>query len=199
MIEVLDLNDEKILGFRVDGKVEKEDVQNIYALLEEKAASNGKMQFYTEIEDFHWDDFSAEALKEDIRLWLKHPSLIVNVEKVALVTDVNWIGKVFDIECALIPTLEGESFSFSEKEKAIEWLKTDQREPNRMDLTYTELVETATLKFAGGFALGLLTAGLFSKKQRKNIGGAIMLGTVLAGIPLSLKVLNNNRKLLGEE
>ena len=90
-------------------------------------------------------------------------------------------------ECGLIPTLEGESFSFGQEAVAKEWLKTDQREANRLDITFAELAETSTLKVASGFALGLLTAGLFSKMQRKNIGKAVLLGTVAAGVPLGIR------------
>jgi uncharacterized membrane protein YebE (DUF533 family) len=96
----------------------------------------------------------------------------------------------------LIPTLTGETFSSDKKNKALEWLRTDQRAPSRMDITVAEFAETATLKAAGGFALGLLTASLFSEKQRKNIGWTLLAGGVAAGIPLAIKVLNNNRKLL---
>ena len=62
----------------------------------------------------------------------------------------------------------------------------------------TKLAETSTLKFAGGFALGMLTAGLLSTTQRTKLGKAIMIGTIAAGIPLGIKVINNNRQLLGE-
>lgn len=198
MIDILDMKDESVLGFKVDGKIEKSDLQNVFKLFEDKASNNGKVKFYMEIKDFGIKDLSAEALKEDLKFWFKHPGILPNFEKVALVTDSKWIEKAFEIECALIPTLEGKSFSSDDKYMALDWLKTDQREPNRMDITFVELVETSTLKFAAGFALGLMTAGLFSKKQRKNIGAAIMFGTIAAGIPLGIKVLNNNRQLLSE-
>ncbi|NNE99498.1 MAG: STAS/SEC14 domain-containing protein [Pyrinomonadaceae bacterium] len=198
MIEILDIKDEKILGFRVDGKMDKSDLQEVFDSFEKRASGNDKIQLYAEIENFHMGDFSAELLKDDIKFWLKHPGIIPNVEKVALVTDSKWVEKAFYIECALIPTLEGECFSPEEKAEAMLWLKTDQRAKSRMDLTFGELAETSTLKFAGGFAIGLLTAGLFSEKQRRNIGTAVMFGTVLAGIPLGIKVLNNNRQLLGD-
>ncbi len=196
MFEVLKMRDTNTLGFKVDGRVEKTDVQEIYRLLEERSAEQGKIKFYAEIEHFGFDDFSMDALKEDIRLFLKHPGLVPNIAKVALVTDSRLIGKAFDLECALIPTLEGESFSLNKKDEALEWLKTDQREPNRLDITFSELAQISTLKFAAGIALGLLTAGLFSGRKRKNLGSAIMFGTFAAGIPFGIKVLNNNRHLL---
>jgi hypothetical protein len=198
MLEVLDMQTDNRLGFKVDGRIEKSDVQNIYKVLEEKASGDKKVQFYAEIDSFGMDDFSSEALREDLRLGIKNLAIIPNIEKCALVTDSNWIKRLFEVECALIPTLTGKAFTPDEKDLAIEWLETDQREPNRLDITFSEMVETSALKFAGGFALGMLTAGLFSKPQRKTIGTALLLGTIAGGIPLGVKVLNNNRRLLRE-
>lgn len=170
MIKILDMKDENILGFKVDGKIEKDDLQDVFKLMEKKAGNNGKVQFYAEIKGFGLNDFSMEALKEDIKFWFKHPGIIPSIDKAALVTDMKWIEKAFDVECALIPTLTGESFSSDKKDEALEWLKTDQREPSRMDLTFSELAETSMLKFAGGFALGLLTAGLIGKSDDRGFG-----------------------------
>ena len=61
---------------------------------------------------------------------------------------------------------------------------------------FRELARNNVLKVAGGFALGLLAANLMGKKTRKNVGKAVLVGSVAAGIPLGIKVLNNNRKLV---
>ena len=198
MIETLDIKDENILGYKIDGKIEKTDLQHVFSSLENKVKNNGKVKFYAEIKNFGAGDLTTEILKEDIKFWLEHPLIIPNIEKAVVVTDSDWIKTMFDVECALIPTLEGESFSFGEEEKALEWLRTDQREASRLDITFAELAETSMLKFAGGFALGLLTAGLFTEKQRKQMAAAILLGSFAAGIPLGIKVLNNNRQLFGK-
>ena len=196
MIEILEIKDENTIGFSLDGKIEVTDIKRVFEELEKAAANNGKLRVYAEVRNFNLSDMSSEALKEDIKSWLKHPGLIPMIEKAVLVTDTPWLKTGFDIECALIPTMTGESFSFDEKDEAVQWLNTDHRAKSRMDLTISEFAETATLKAAGGFALGLLTASLFSEKQRKNIGWAVLLGGIAAGLPLGLKVLNNNRKLL---
>lgn len=197
MIEFLEMPAGNILGFRVEGPIDKEDVRRTFDLLVGETDRRGRMQMYAEIEGFDVRDISADAVREDIRLWLKHPELLPQIEKAALVTDAGWIRKIFDVECFLIPTLEGRSFGPGGRDRALRWLMTDQREPERLDITFSELVETSVLKFAGGFALGLLTAGLFGSRQRKAVGTAVLTGAVAGGIPLGLKVLNNNRRLLG--
>ena len=197
MIEILETNAKDILGFRVDGKIEKPDMEKVLKALEDKAAENGRLKFLAEIDNFSFTDISSDAIKEEFLFWFKHPALIADIGKAAVVTDSKLIEAAFEVECAVIPTLEGRSFSIGEREKALEWLETDQREQSRLDITFSELAETSTLKFASGFAIGLLAAGFFKEKQRKNVGAAVMCGTLLAGIPLGIKILNNNRRLIG--
>lgn len=196
MIEILDIPEENVIGFEINGKVEAEDVERVFAALEKEINGGERLRFYMEVRNFHVTDISMEAIKEEVKFWLKHLTLIPQIEKAVLVTDSPWLKAAFEIERALISTLAGKSFSFEEKDEALKWLRANERERSRVDLTAAELVQTAALKAAGGFALGLLAADIFSQKQRKNIGWSIMLGVFVAGLPLGVKVLNNNRKLL---
>lgn len=195
MIEILELNTENTFGYRVDGKIEKADMELVFDKIEQRMAAGGKINLYAELKNFTVSDVEPEAIKEEIRRLIRHPSTFVNINKIVLVTDIDWIRKAFEIECALIPTMTGKSFSAGEEAAALEWLNTDQREGKRLDITFPELVETSALKVAGGFALGLLTAGLLDRKQRKFVSIGLLAGTVLAGLPLAIKVLNNNRQL----
>ncbi|MEZ5344624.1 MAG: STAS/SEC14 domain-containing protein [Pyrinomonadaceae bacterium] len=196
MIEIIDLKKKDILGFRASGKIEKDDMTKVLDLLSQKAEGCEKLRFYAEIDGFRIQDMSAEAVKEEIKFWLRNPGILPKLEKAVLVSDQDWLKKIFDLECALIPTLTGKSFSREEKELAVIWLETDQRADSRMDLTSDEFVQSSLFKFAGGFAVGLLTAGLLSRKQQKNLGAAVLFGTLAGGIPLGLKILNNNKQLL---
>lgn len=196
MIEILQTGDENIFGLSIEGRVEADDVERVFGAMKGAGGDDGKLRFYVEARNVGVTDISAEAVKEDLRWWLRNPGFISRMEKAVLVTDSRWLKRLFQVECALIPTLTGKAFSSAEKAEAMEWLRADQRAASRIDLTLSELVETATLKAAGGFALGLLLADLFSRAQRKRIAGAILLVGFAAGIPLGIKVLNNNRRLL---
>ncbi len=198
MIELLDLNAEDTFGYRVDGKVDKADMELAYDEIEKKMETAGKVNFYAEVKSLNVKDVSSEAIMEEFRRLIRHPSILVNIGKGVLVTDIPWLKKAFEIECALIPTMTGKSFSFGEEALALDWLRTDQREGKRLDITVDEMVETTVLKAAGGFALGLLVANLLGPKQRKVVGMGIMAGAFLAGLPLAIKVLNNNRQLISE-
>ena len=196
MIELLDVKAEDTFGYRIDGKIEKADMEMVFDRVERKMETSGQLNFYAEVKSLNVADVAPDALVEELRRLIRHPSMLVNIRKGVLVTDIPWLKKAFEVECALIPTLEGASFSFGEEEQALEWLKTDQREGSRLDITVTEMVETSALKVAGGFALGLLAAGVMSTRQRKALSLGVIAGTIFAGLPLAIKVLNNNRQLL---
>ena len=199
MIEIIDINDTNIFGLRINGKFDAADVKRVFGALAEKVKGNNKFQLYYEVGNLDLSGISKDMIGEEFKYLYKNPAIVANMEKAALVTDVGWLKKVASVEFALIPTLEGKTFSFERKDAALEWLKTEQRAGKRLDLTFSELAENNVLKVAGGFALGLLAAGFFGEKKRKNIGKALLAGSVAVGIPFAIKVLNNNRKLVSGE
>jgi hypothetical protein len=166
--------------------------------LEEKLETNEKLRFYVEGGDFRPTDISMDALVEDFRLWFKHPGAITKMERAAFVTDQKWLRTVADVEFSLIPTLSGASFSFDEKEKAIEWLKSDEPEPDEVNIKWAELVEVGLLRSLAGIGIGLLAADLFGGKKRRAVGWSLFLGSVAVGVPVGIKVLKKNKGLLCE-
>ncbi len=196
MIELLDLKTDDTFGYRIDGKIEKADMELVFDDIEKKMEKGGKINFYAEVKQLNVKDVAPEALIEELRRLFRHPGILVNIGKGVLVTDIPWLKRAFEIECALIPTMTGKSFSFGEEALAREWLRTDQREGRRLDITFDEMAETSALKFAAGVGIGLLAAGLLNVKQRKAVGLGVLAGTFIVGIPLGIKVLNNNRQLL---
>jgi len=196
MIEIINTFDNDIVGFRFDGGIDKPDMERFYDALESKMTNNKKVSVYAEVKSISLTGITWEAIKEETQRLLNHPAILPNLAKAVVVTDEPWIKKEFAVECALMPTLEGTSFSFGEEDKAMEWLRTDQRKGLRLDLTESEMTQVAFFKSAAGFGLGLMVAGLFSKRQSRNIGLGVLLGSVVLALPISLKVLNNNRQLL---
>ncbi len=62
---------------------------------------------------------SKEMFGEEFKYLYKNPAIIANMEKAALVSDVEWLKKIAAVEFALIPTLTGKTFSFDEKDAAM--------------------------------------------------------------------------------
>lgn len=199
MLEIIDIQEANIFGMRIDGKFDTKDLKNVFEALIEKASGMEKFQLYYEFGDLDLSGVSRQMIEEEIKYLYKNPAVITNMEKAAFVSDTEWMKKIAAVEFALIPTLTGKTFSLNEKDAALEWLKTDQRAGKKVNLTLNELAQNNFLKVAGGFALGLLAGNLMRSKTRKTVGKAVLAGSVAAGIPLGIKILNNNRKLFAGE
>ncbi len=61
MIEILDLQNENILGFGFHGEIKKSDIERVWQVLEEKLETNEKLRFYLEGSNFRLTDVSMDA------------------------------------------------------------------------------------------------------------------------------------------
>ena len=91
MIEIIKINDENTFGFRIDGKIEKADMELAFNELESKLKNNGKIKIYAEVVDLNLGKISAEAIKSEFKALLKNPLIIANISKGVLVTDIEWV------------------------------------------------------------------------------------------------------------
>ncbi|MGD9629260.1 MAG: STAS/SEC14 domain-containing protein [Pyrinomonadaceae bacterium] len=196
MLKILELDEQDTIGFCVDGSIDGQDIDRVIGHLEERVSNGDRLKILGEIKNFGPTGMTAEALKKDILFWIRNPGIIPKIAKAALVTDQKWMSKMFDVECALIPTLEGETFELDRRDEALEWLRTDQREAKRLDITLSELAENNVLRTTTGFALGWLTADLVRKPNRRKVGFLLLGGAVAASLPFGVRFYNNNRKVL---
>jgi hypothetical protein len=121
MIEAIPFEDDRILAFRITGKVELSDLLPILDRLDQLLASERPLRGYVEITDF--EGVSAEALLKDFRYALKHfRSLATRFERVAVVTDSAWIRSLTTLESLLIPGVEEKVFRTVERERARTWV-----------------------------------------------------------------------------
>lgn len=196
MIKILDIKDENILGYSFDGKIAAEDVELVWKHMEEKITAGGKIRLYAEAREWNVSDITVAAVVKDLRLWLRHPGVITRIEKAAFVTDSGWLKGVFDVECSLIPTLEGAAFSFEDKAWALDWLRSGRAEVDEVNIKWAELVEIGILRSAAGIGFGLLAADLFGGRKRRAVGWTLLLGSLAAGIPLGLKFIKKNKEMI---
>ncbi|WP_338876747.1 STAS/SEC14 domain-containing protein [Spirosoma sp. SC4-14] len=117
MIKALDLNDDRILGYRIEGKITAAELKPLFARVEEKKREHKKMRVYAEY--VRMNGLSLGAIWEDIKFDITH---FTDFEKVAVVTDTDWVG-ITGKAAGLIPGLEVRLFSCSEQEQAHEWIK----------------------------------------------------------------------------
>jgi hypothetical protein len=85
MIEQLPSKSEKVLGFRLSGKLHDEDYKQFVPAIDAAVASQGKVRLLAEFHDFHgWD---LHALWDDIKFSTTH---CTKIDRIALVGDKAW-------------------------------------------------------------------------------------------------------------
>jgi hypothetical protein len=117
MIELIPTDlDERVLGLRINGPIEKADLDLVAIAFEEKLRRYPRIRIYTEVQDI--GSISPAALIENLRLSLGH---FHDVERQAIVADAYWLALLAQAG-NLLPNTDVRQFSWSEKGKAIAWI-----------------------------------------------------------------------------
>ncbi|MFA9407695.1 MAG: STAS/SEC14 domain-containing protein [Candidatus Dadabacteria bacterium] len=123
MLELIEGLPENALGFSAKGNVSAKDYETILIpAVEEKLKHHDKVRLLYHLGD-EFEKFEVGAMWDDAKVGLAH---ITEWEKIAIVTDVNWIqqaGKIFGfaIETMSVPG-DVKIFHNSELEDAIKWI-----------------------------------------------------------------------------
>ena len=116
MIEQIPQSSEKVLGFKLSGKLHNGDYKNFVPVIDVAVAKQGKIRLLAQFSDFHgWD---LHALWDDIKFSTTH---CTKIERIALVGDKaweKWMAKV----CVPFTMAKIKYFDLSEVDAAKEWL-----------------------------------------------------------------------------
>jgi len=116
MIQTLDKTKDKVLGFKMSGKLHDEDYKHFVPTVEGAVKKHGKVRLLAQFEDFHgWD---AHALWDDIKFATQHCG---DVERIALVGEKaweKWMAKV----CKPFTLAQVRYFDHAEIDAAWNWL-----------------------------------------------------------------------------
>ena len=116
MIEQIPQSSEKVLGFKLSGKLHDEDYKNFVPVIDAAVTKQGKIRLLAQFSDFHgWD---LHALWDDIKFATTH---CLAIERIALVGDrkwEEWMAKV----CKPFTMAKINYFAVSEVDAAKEWL-----------------------------------------------------------------------------
>jgi intergrase/recombinase len=118
MIDTIPTNSEHVIGCKIDGRINKEDIEKLETYIEDKLSKNKKLRIYVEV--LKLEGISLEAVFKDLKLGIKHFN---DFDKKAVVTDKDWMKKVAAIADKIFLNIEVRCFSFEDKEKALEWAK----------------------------------------------------------------------------
>lgn len=85
MIEQLPQSSDKVLGFKLSGKLHDEDYKTFVPAVDAAVQKQGKVRLLAQFQDFHgWD---AHALWDDIKFSTTH---CTKIERIALVGEKKW-------------------------------------------------------------------------------------------------------------
>ena len=126
MLETIEGLPENALGFSAKGNVSAKDYETVLIpAVQEKLKHHDKVRLLYHLGD-EFEKFEVGAMWDDAKVGLAH---ITEWEKIAIVTDVNWIqqaGKIFGfaIETMSVPG-DVKIFHNSELEDAIKWISEE--------------------------------------------------------------------------
>lgn len=117
MIELLPMDRENVVGYRVSGRVDRADLKPVVSELERLFKFHDRLRVYAEVESF--DGITLPALIEDLRFGLRH---LRRFEREAIVSDKQWLARLADIGDKLFPSMEVRHFSWDDKIEALAWI-----------------------------------------------------------------------------
>jgi hypothetical protein len=116
MIEQLPHRSDKVLGFKLSGKLHDEDYKKFVPLVDEAIAQQGKVRLLAHFHDFHgWD---AHAVWDDIKFSATH---CTTIERIALVGERKWEQYMAKV-CAPFTMAKIRYFPAADIEAAWAWL-----------------------------------------------------------------------------
>ena len=117
MIELVPMDREDVVGYRISGRVDRADLDPVVTELERLLKFHEKLRVYAEVDSF--DGITLTALIEDLRFGLRH---LRRFEREAIVSDKKCLANLAGISDKLFPSLEVRHFSWEEKIEALAWV-----------------------------------------------------------------------------
>ena len=121
MIEMLNLGDH-IIACRVDGKIEREQLNRLSDELERKAAGGARLRVYAEIGDLSF--LNLIGLSQDLKAWADRKYLVEQLDKAAVVSDSALVKQGMQYTNKLPASVELRLFSNAERDQARRWIET---------------------------------------------------------------------------
>lgn len=119
MISILEIGP-RILGYRVEGRVEREDVDRVIAEVDRQLSAGETFRVYAEV--FSVTGMSMEAIWRDVLASAQRWTALFRIDRAALVTDVEWVRRAAGVERRMLPGMEIRIVPLAEQAEARLWL-----------------------------------------------------------------------------
>ncbi|MGD1943560.1 MAG: STAS/SEC14 domain-containing protein [Leptolyngbyaceae cyanobacterium] len=123
MIELLEMSSDRVIGVKIDGKIEKTDIQEIEQAFVAQFEQFDKVAIYVEVANL--GGITLDALIEDLKFGLSN---LKRFEKKAVVSEHHWMDKLAPLGDKLFPSLAVKHFTVAEKDAAIAWVSEPREE-----------------------------------------------------------------------
>jgi hypothetical protein len=120
MLQLLEESRDELVAFRLTGSIDRHDYDVMLPILEEKIKQYGKIRVYAELQDA--ENVSLQALWEDLKFDFRHAT---DFRRVALVGNQKWLDW-FTVMATPFTTAKVKYFDPMDREKALDWVKTDE-------------------------------------------------------------------------
>ncbi len=117
MIEQVPIPADNVIGFRIQGKINTDDISLITKEIEARLERHSKLRIYAEVDGLA--GMTMKALLKDIAFSLRH---FRDFEREAIVSDAAWLKKLAVIGDRVVPGIEVRHFYKSERDDALEWI-----------------------------------------------------------------------------
>lgn len=122
MIKEIETGDEKVLGWRLEGKIDEAEYTPVLDALQQKVKTSDHVSIYMEVPKM--PGVTAQTVWESLKFGFSNmKEFIKSLDRVAVVTDKEWIKNYTAIESRLLPGVEEKGFSFEDAEKAKQWVR----------------------------------------------------------------------------
>lgn len=122
MIQKLDLNNEKVLAWRLEGKINEAELSPMVKDLEQELNTSDRLNIYMEVTET--PGVTPQAFWDSLKSGLSNlKSYDDKLDKVAVVTDKGWLQTMASVENRFFPGIEERAFSFEEATEARQWVK----------------------------------------------------------------------------
>lgn len=116
-----------IVAFRLSGTLEQADVDIAIQLVDEALKDNEEVHLFSEVADL--EGVSAEAWHDSISRGAHLLTQLKRFGRIAIVSKHAWIRAMARIESALLPHVSYEVFTPEERDRALAWVKGEERRP----------------------------------------------------------------------
>ncbi len=121
MIHPIDMDRDDVLAYSVDGEIDQQAMEKTINEIKPKLQGNSSVSIYLEVVDLN--GIKPEAFKSRINFAFSHfKTILKQVDKVALVTDLEWLRNLASGVYHLSPAIEQKSFVFKDADVARDWI-----------------------------------------------------------------------------